>query len=358
MRKSNDLPKFKEDTKYLILYRRRLKALNRLERLKDAIKKANMDGYLTTSVKNIYYLTGFMDISEATLVLITPVDGDDILLVQPLSYEAANEQAEGCIVKNIGFRGKVLTKIANETRRFRMKSVGFDNLSISMYLKLAQEMKEAEFKQNQDILMSLRRQKDEREIAFLREAAKLADLGAEAGVEAIRPGIHEYEVAAEIEYAMRSRGSEGVAFETVVASGPRSAYPHGVSSYRIMNEGDLVVLDLGAVYSGYRSDITRTAVVGKPTTKQKKMLEIVLKAQEEAFKSIYAKIKASNVDGVARKIITDEGFGKFFIHSLGHGVGLDIHEAPALSPRSKEILLEGDVVTDEPGIYISWLRWC
>ncbi|MDQ1280400.1 MAG: Aminopeptidase family protein [Thermoproteota archaeon] len=326
--------------------------MNRLEKLKDAIKKANINGYLTTNVKSIYYLTGFMDISEATLFLITPVNGDAILLVQPLSYDAANEKAEGCTVKNIGFRGKILNKIVNEIRRSQMKSVVFDSLSTSMYLKLVQEMKEVEFKQDQDILMSLRRQKDEREIAFLIEAAKLADFGAEAGMEAIKPRIHEYEVAAEIEYAMRRRGSEGVAFETVVASGPRSAYPHGVCSDRIINEGELVVLDLGATYLGYRSDITRTAVVGKPTIRQKKIFDVVLKAQEEAFKSIHAKVRASDVDGVARKIITNEGFSDFFIHSLGHGVGLDIHEAPTLSPKSKEILLEGDVVTDEPGIYI------
>lgn len=326
--------------------------MKRLTALKGVLEKANLDGYLTTNVKNVYYLSGFMDIAEATLVLITPVDGDSILLVQPLSYIAASEKAEDCIVRNVGFRDKILNKTIDEIRKFGMRNIGFDNVSISTYLKLVEEMKEIRFKQSQDIIMSLRRSKDERELTFLREAAKLTDAGVEAGIEAIKPGIHEYEVAAEIEYAMRSRGSEGTAFETVVASGPRSAYPHGVCSDRIIREDDFVVLDLGAVCSGYRSDITRTTVVGKPSDKQSKILNLVLKAQEEAFKSIHADTKTRDVDAVARKIFTDAGFGKLFIHGLGHGVGLDIHEAPTLSPRSREILEEGDVITDEPGIYI------
>jgi Xaa-Pro aminopeptidase len=293
-----------------------------------------------------------MDISESTLALITPVEGNPVLLVQPLSYTAAKEKAKDCVVKDIGPRGKILSRVANEMRKVHVKNVEIDSLTIFAYLKLAEEMKEARFRQDQDILMSLRRKKDDEEIEFIREAAKLADLGVEAGMKTAKPGIHEYEVAAEIEYAMRSRGSEGVAFETVVASGPRSAFPHGICSDRILCEGDFVVLDLGAVYRGYRSDITRTAVVGQPSPKQTKILDVVLRAQEEALKSIHAKIKAKDADGVARKIITDEGFGGFFIHGLGHGVGLDIHEAPTLSPRSRDILAEEDVVTDEPGIYI------
>ncbi|MCK5402862.1 M24 family metallopeptidase, partial [Candidatus Bathyarchaeota archaeon] len=139
---------------------------------------------------------------------------------------------------------------------------------------------------------------------------------------------------------------------TIVASGPRSAYPHGVCTNRVINKGDFVILDLGAISSGYRSDITRTVVVGTPTQKQNKMLELVSRAHRKALECIHENIIAHEVDANAREILKSGGYGKEFIHGLGHGVGLDIHEPPTLSSRSEDILKEGNVVTVEPGIYI------
>ena len=159
-------------------------------------------------------------------------------------------------------------------------------------------------------------------------------------------------MAAEIEYAMRSRGSEGTAFETVVASGPRSAYPHGCSTDRVIKSGDSVVLDLGAVYSGYRCDITRTLIVGEPSSRQAAVLKLLMEAEEEAFRAIREGVRARDVDMSARRIIEDGGFGEYFIHGLGHGVGLDIHEPPRLSSESEDVLEGGNVITDEPGVYM------
>jgi Xaa-Pro dipeptidase len=164
--------------------------------------------------------------------------------------------------------------------------------------------------------------------------------------------MKEYEVAAEIEYAMRKRGSYGTAFETIVASGPRSAFPHGGCSDREIRAGDLVVVDVGATYKFYRSDMTRTLVAGKPSEKQKKLYEIVKAAQEKAFEIIKPNVKARDVDAATRKIIEDAGYGEYFVHGLGHGVGLEVHEPPTLNPSSKEALVMGNVVTDEPGIYL------
>ncbi len=143
-----------------------------------------------------------MDISESTLALITPVDGNAVLLTQPLSFTAATEKAKGCHVRNVGFRGRILSRMAAEMKKSKMKRIGFDNLTISAYLKLTEDMKGVGFKQDQDVLLSLRRKKDPEEVASVREAAKLADSGVEAGLETVKSGIHEYEVAAEIEYAM------------------------------------------------------------------------------------------------------------------------------------------------------------
>src|SRR3989304_9857884 len=136
------------------------------------------------------------------------------------------------------------------------------------------------------------------------------------------PGIKEYEVAAEIEHAMRKRGSYGTAFETIVASGPCSAFPHGGCSDKELREGDLVVVDLGATYRFYRSDMTRTLVAGKPSQKQKKLYQTVKTAQENALEAVKANAKAKDIDAVARKIIADAGYGEYFVHSPGHGVGL------------------------------------
>jgi Xaa-Pro dipeptidase len=182
--------------------------------------------------------------------------------------------------------------------------------------------------------------------------ARLASEGMRVACEVVAAGVKEYEVAAEIEYAMRKQGSSGTAFETIVASGSYSAFPHGGCSDREIRKGDLVVVDIGATYKFYRSDMTRTLVAGKPSEKQKKLYQIVKTAQDKAFEALKPNVKAKDVDAAARKIIADAGFGECFVHSLGHGVGLEVHEPPTLSPESKEVLAVGNVVTVEPGIYL------
>jgi len=180
----------------------------------------------------------------------------------------------------------------------------------------------------------------------------LTSEGMRVAYEAIRSGVKECEVAGEIEYAMRKCGGWGTAFETIVASGVRSAFPHGGCTDKKIRKGDLVVVDIGATYHYYRSDMTRTLVAGKPSEKQKKIYEIVKQAQAKALQAVKPKAKARDVDAAARKIIENAGYGKYFVHGLGHGVGLEIHEQPTLSQESKDKLMIGNVVTLEPGIYI------
>lgn len=169
----------------------------------------------------------------------------------------------------------------------------------------------------------------------------------------LKEGMREIEVAAELEYHMRRRGAQRVAFDTIVASGPRSALPHGVASERRISEGDLVVIDFGVVLGGYCSDLTRTICVGEPTAKQEDIYNLVLEAQEKALASLRAGKKVAEIDGVAREIIAQKGYGDAFGHGLGHGVGIMVHEEPSLSPRNQSTFLEeGMVVTVEPGIYL------
>jgi Xaa-Pro dipeptidase len=197
--------------------------------------------------------------------------------------------------------------------------------------------------------------KDPTELASIRKAAELTDAGVKAALSAIEVGVREYEVAAEMEYAMRKLGSEGVAFDTIVASGARSAFPHGAHSGctdQKIRKGEFIVIDVGARYNNYRADLTRTFMIGTPSPKQKRIYEVVREAHQKAFEKIKAGVRTRDVDAAARKVIEKAGFGKYFVHGLGHGVGLDIHEAPSLNPESKERLKVGNVVTDEPGIYI------
>lgn len=324
----------------------------RIDALKKNLEKNQVDAYLITNLKNIYYFTGFMDIAGAELSLLVPVDDVPILLTPPLSYIAAREKAGDCLVEEVPIGEKPLNRLVTELKNPEIKVVGFDDLSISWYLNLTEELVSNRFIQNQSIVWGLRRVKDKAEIHCMKKAAELTDAGANVGMEFVGAGVREYEVAAEIEYEMRRRGSEGVAFETVVASGPRSAYPHGLSTDRIIKKGDSVVMDLGAVYLGYRSDITRTVIVGKPSPNQVSVLKLLMEAQEEAFKAIRDGVRARDVDSVARKLIEAGGYGRYFIHGLGHGVGLDIHEPPRLSHESEDCLKAGNVVTDEPGIYL------
>ncbi|MFH0897468.1 MAG: Xaa-Pro peptidase family protein [Candidatus Bathyarchaeota archaeon] len=323
----------------------------RVASLKDLLRKTDADAYLVTDVKNVYYFTSFRDISEAALNLLITLKDDPVLLVSPLSFVAAKENARSCVVMEIHSGERMLDRLTDVIRDMKVREVHFDNLSAQTYLELIKKL-EVKFIPDPDLIWALRRVKDEDEIAYIKKAANLAVIGVEAGVEAVKPGIKEYEVAAEVEYAMRTKGSEGMSFETIVASGPRSAYPHGLCSDRVINSGDLVMIDLGAIHAGYCSDITRTVVAGKPSPRQQNILNLVLRAQQETFKNFCAGVKARDVDASARKILADDNCEKYFIHGLGHGVGLSIHEPPLLSPSSEVILEEGNVVTNEPGVYI------
>jgi Xaa-Pro dipeptidase len=203
-----------------------------------------------------------------------------------------------------------------------------------------------------NLVRGLRAVKDEEEVKLIREACNLAEIGMETAAETIKPGVSQRRVAAEAEYAMRRKGSEGTSFDTIIVSGANAACPHGSCTDRIIRQGDLVVVDLGATYQSYRSDMTRTFTVSRPTEKQTQLYQTVLLAQQKAFKAMAPNVSAMQVDAVARQVIDTAGFGEFFVHNLGHGVGIDIHEAPTLRPASKDSLAAGNVVTVEPGIYL------
>ncbi|MEM3479819.1 MAG: Xaa-Pro peptidase family protein [Candidatus Bathyarchaeia archaeon] len=320
----------------------------RIERIREVLARKNVDALLVFDEKNIRYFTG----CPWGFRLLIPLDGECTLFVHAVNYEAAREMAENVKVDLIRVGEKADEKIFEEIKRHGFKSMGFDRASASDYIKIKSNLKDLNIEHLENDVWSLRKVKDDDELALISRAAELTRRGMMKAIEVVKPRLKEWEVAAEIEYEMRRLGSSGVAFDTIVCSGPESAFPHGGLGGREIKEGDLVVIDVGAKYNGYCADMTRTLVAGKASEKQMKLYEIVKEAQRLAIRRLKAGVKAREVDETARRYIGEKGYGEYFVHGLGHGLGLDVHEPPAIGPASEEILLHGNVVTIEPGIYI------
>lgn len=314
-----------------------------------AFEQKGFDGFLITDTYNTLYFSG----CSALICLLIPKNGEGKAYVYNLDYEKAKAEIKNFEVELVKREENLMAKIAKQAKNFKIKKMAIDTLTVENYRKLARELRgETKLKLQEKLIWELRKVKDEKELELMRKAGELTSEGVKVAYEIVRPGIKECEVAAEIEYAMRKKGSWGTAFYTIVASGVRSAFPHGECTEREIRNGDLVVIDFGASYKFYRSDMTRTIVAGKPSEKQRKLYEIVKEAQFKAFQMVKPKAKAKDIDRAARTIIEEAGYGENFIHGLGHGVGLDIHEPPTLNPESKDKLAIGNVMTIEPGIYI------
>jgi Xaa-Pro aminopeptidase len=324
--------------------------LDRVQTLKRlAFEKRNLDGFLIANETNMLYFTGV----PGAGCLLVPEKGENTILVWSTNYEQLKAEAKGFEVELMKRNQNPGEKIAEYAKAHKIKRLGVDAVGLEFYRLVAKKLRgKVKLEPRNKLVQQLRRVKDESELELMRKAGDLTKLGMRAAYENIKPGVREYAVAAEIEYAMRRKGSSGTAFDTIVASGVRSAFPHGGCSEREIRNGDLVVVDIGATYQSYRSDMTRTFVAGKPSKKQEKLYEVVREAQQRGFEAIKSRVKAKDVDAAARKVIVDAGYGEYFVHGLGHGVGLEIHEPPVLGPESKERLMVGNVVTDEPGIYL------
>jgi Xaa-Pro aminopeptidase len=324
--------------------------LKRIGTLKQkAFKENKFDGYLVFRNANLAYLTGFSGASA----LLVPKNGESTVYVYGVNYEHAKAELNEFTVELVERGENLMAKIAKQAKTFKIKRLAVNALNIESWRALSKLLGgEKKLAIDRNVIQELRKVKDAEEIELMRKAAELTSEGMRVACETLAAGMREYEVAAEIEYAMRKQGCSGTAFETIVASGVYSAFPHGGCSDKKIREGDLVVVDVGATYKSYRSDMTRTFVAGKPSEKQKKLYQTVKTAQDKAFETVKPNVKAADIDAAARKIIADAGYGDCFVHSLGHGVGLDVHEPPTLSPDSKDVLAVGNVVTVEPGIYL------
>ncbi|MDQ0337743.1 Xaa-Pro aminopeptidase [Caldalkalibacillus uzonensis] len=323
----------------------------RVQKLRALLAREGLDGLLVTNSFNRRYITGFT--GTAGVALIT---GSDAVFITDFRYvDQARDQAQGyTIVKH---NGQLEDTIAAEVKKRKIKRLGFeqDHLSYRQYTTFNKVLKDVGFQfiPVSGLVEELRRVKDEQEIEHIRQAVAIVDRTYAHILNVVQPGMTEIEVAHEIEFFMRKQGATSSAFDIIVASGVRSALPHGVASGKIIEKGDFVTLDFGAYYQGYVSDMTRTFAVGEPDPKLKEIYAICLEAQLKGVESIKAGMTGKEADAVCRDYISARGYGDHFGHSTGHGIGLEVHEGPTLSVHGDLPLKPGMVVTVEPGIYLS-----
>ncbi|MGI6588991.1 MAG: M24 family metallopeptidase [Peptococcia bacterium] len=323
----------------------------KLSKVKKWLQDKELDAFLISKPEHCFYLSGFTGTSGCLVVTNSP--GKNFLITDFRYKEQAEAQAKG--YELVLWEDSFFQTLGELFQQHELKKIGLDQekITLATYEKLKKDAPKVTFFPLQDPCVELRKIKSVEELKLLKKAIEISDKAFLHILEVIHPGLTEKEVALELEFFMRRLGGTRNAFETIVASENRSALPHGVASTRVIQTGDLVLMDFGTVYQGYHSDLTRTLVLGEPDALQWERYMLILKAQEAVFREIQPGMKACEADALARNLIKEAGYGKNFGHSLGHGVGLEIHEGPSLSPRDETILEPGMVVTVEPGIYIS-----
>lgn len=324
---------------------------SRRRKLVRAIKKQGLKALLITTETNVRYLTGFT--GDSTWLLITP--SEEILLSDTRYTTQIENECEGLEVIIRDSRSPMIETTATVVEKTGVATLGFESssLSFSQWNALRDKISSAELVETDGIVEELRMIKDKGELAEIRKAVRVAERGIAVLRSSMTPEHTEQELRYILEAAMRSFGANGTAFEPIIGVGPTGALPHAHAGHLTVDQSPMLLTDWGAAMpSGYRSDITRVFVTAKPTKQMEKVYNVVLQAQMKAIKAMGPGVKCSKVDDVARKHIAKAGFGDYFGHGLGHGVGLDIHENPRLSPISDDVLEPGMVVTVEPGIYL------
>ena len=319
----------------------------RVEKLRKKMQEENLDSFLITSPYNLRYLTNFTGTTGLAVITL-----EKAFFITDFRYtEQAAAQAQGFeIIKNVG---PIFEEVADLVQKEGLRELGFEETTVSfLEYSVLEEIIDAQLIPISGMIEELREIKDEEEIAIIEKACSIADLAYDHILKMIQPGMTEIEVANQLDFYMRSLGASGVSFETIVASGLRSAMPHGVASKKIIEQGDLITIDFGCYYEGYVSDMTRTFAIGDPGEQLKEIYQIVLEAQLAVLEVAKPGVTGKQLDAVARDYITKHCYGEAFGHSTGHGIGLEIHEGPNVSVRAEKQFVPGNIITDEPGIYL------
>lgn len=322
----------------------------RTGRLLDLLRTRQLDALLVTALPNIRYLCGF---TGSHAMLLAPAGGEPVLYTDPRYEIQAGEEAS-CAVK-VTKKPLIKAVAADLARRRSLRRIGFEagRIHYAEYAALRDALPATRKLEPQTGLVeTLRMVKSAAEIDAIRRSMAIAAEAYGKVIASVRPPAREMDIAAELDYQMRRLGAEKPAFDTIVLFGERAALPHGKPGPRALKQGELVLVDVGAVLDGYSSDMTRMAVTGRPNERLRRLYQIVLEAQLAALDKVRPGVKAGMVDRAVREVLERHGLEGFFVHSTGHGLGLEVHETPRLGKRETMRLEPGMVVTVEPGIYV------
>jgi Xaa-Pro dipeptidase len=326
----------------------------RIERLFAYMERRSIDAVLITMPKHVYYLTGFAsDPHERFLGLLIPRGSEPLLIVPALDLEAAQAASS---VKEIYTHTdtdnpyEVLSKLM--PAGIRTLGLEKDYMTVSRFEAISQAVGAAVYADIDEPLREMRVIKTPDEVMRMKNAVRIIEDVLRAGIAQVKPGVTEIELVAELEYQMKKLGASGPSFSTMVLAGEKSALPHGVPGSRAVREGELLLFDLGVYEDGYASDITRTFAVGDISEEQTKIYQTVLQANLLAIEATRPGATLASLDHAAREHITNAGYGTYFMHRLGHGLGMDVHEYPSVHGHNQELLRSGMVFTIEPGIYV------
>ncbi len=330
---------------------------DRAARLRSRLAEVPCDALLVTNLTNIRYLTGFS--GSAALLLVPTDDAAELVFVTDGRYRdqgtsqlaAAGVEARTVVGLEEDARRQALARAAGGLGRLGLEA---ENVAWAQKRRFGTDwFPDAELVPTAGLVESLRLVKDAGEVARIRAACEMGDVALAAVRHRLGEGATEAEVALELEWQMRQLGAEGPSFETIVASGPNAAMPHHRAGARRIVDGDLVVLDFGALVDGYHSDMTRTVMIGDPSATQSRMYDVVREAQAAGVAAVKAGAEARAVDDACRSVIREAGWDQAFLHATGHGVGLDIHEPPRVARTTDAMLADGQIVTVEPGVYLA-----
>ncbi|HWQ73649.1 MAG TPA: Xaa-Pro peptidase family protein [Desulfitobacteriaceae bacterium] len=320
--------------------------MNRLKNLRQKMQTEGIDAYFSVVPENRRYLSGFTGSAGSLLIL-----PEQAFLLTDFRYteQAARETTGFIIIKTANNMFAALAELSSGVKRLGFEG---DYLNFRDYCRLQETLPQTGLVSLPDLINDLRAVKDPEEISLIRTAVEITDKAWTNILNQLQIGRTEEEIALDLEFIMRRAGASGVSFDFIVASGSRSALPHGRASNKKIQKDEFLTVDFGAVYQGYCSDMTRTVILGEPDKRQKKIYELVLAANYAGIEAIKPGLKGKEVDAVAREIINKAGYGEYFGHGLGHAVGLNVHEGPNLNMREEKTLEPGMVLTVEPGIYI------
>ena len=320
----------------------------RLQSLRKVLENNGLQALLVTKRENVFYLSGF----RGEGVLLIALDGEGYLITDPRFTQEADEEIK--TFKTESTDGLWVKAVGKIVKRERIKRLGFESewLSHSDFVRLSSGLGGIKPIPKQNLIEAMRMFKDKTELACLRKAASIIKKTFFYIKGVIKPELSGGTVAAEIDVFMRSHGAARSAFQTIVAGSPNSSCPHAPASKKKFAKNEAVLVDMGCVYKRYYSDLTRMLILGKISAKFKSVYKTVRVAQDKALKKIKAGVRISEIDNEARQHIANKGLGEFFIHGLGHGIGLEIHELPLISKKNRELLRPGMVFSVEPGIYI------